>query len=333
MNGNIVLITGGTGSFGSTMVPHLLRDGAAEVRIFSRDELKQHEMRQNLRDVPVRFYVGDVRDRDSVDIAMRGVTQVFHAAALKQVPSCEFFPEEAVKTNVLGSQNILRSALASRTVEGVVLLSTDKAVLPINAMGMTKALMEKMGSAFAREYPKGPVVSTVRYGNVMMSRGSVIPLFMDQIRSGLPLSITDPEMTRFLMPLADAVSLVQHALTNASTGDLFVKKASAATIRDLAVGVSTAMGIPEYPIRIIGIRHSEKQYETLSTSEELSRSDDQGEFLRIASDMRGLDYEKYFAEGRHSKPIPDYTSHSTSRLRVKEVVQLLTSNAEFSKAV
>jgi UDP-N-acetylglucosamine 4,6-dehydratase/5-epimerase len=333
MNQDIVLITGGTGSFGSTMIPNLLSAGAEEVRIFSRDELKQHEMRQKLGTLPVRFYVGDVRDRASVDVAMRGVHKVFHAAALKQVPSCEFFPEEAVKTNVLGSQNVLQSAL-QHGIQSVVLLSTDKAVLPINVMGMTKALMEKLGSAFARAHPDGPTISTVRYGNVMMSRGSVIPLFMEQVRTGKALSITDPDMTRFLMPLADAVSLVEHALEHATSGDLFVKKAPAASIRDLAAGVARALGVPDHPINVIGTRHSEKLYETLATTEELGRSHDQGAFLRMPSDMRGLDYEKYFEEGRNAKEfLSDYTSHSTERLTVDQVTELLQANREFTKAL
>lgn len=333
MRASKILITGGTGSFGSSMIPRLMELGAGEVRIFSRDELKQHEMRQRLTGLPVNFYIGDVRSRDSLDVAMRGVDYVFHAAALKQVPSCEFFPDEAVKTNVTGSQNVLLAALQAG-VKSVVLLSTDKAVMPINAMGMSKALMEKLGSAFARAYPDGPVVSSVRYGNVMMSRGSVIPLFVEQIRAGQPLTLTDPEMTRFLMPLVDAVALVEHAFTNAETGDLFVKKAPASTVSDLATGVAVALGVPDHPIRLIGTRHSEKLFETLATREELFRSTDQGAFLRVSSDMRTLDYDKYFDAGdAFSVEVGDYTSHSTERLDVDGVVRLLQSDNNFQKLV
>ena len=328
----VVLITGGTGSFGSTVIPRLAEAGAKEIRVFSRDELKQHEMRQRMSGMPVKFYVGDIRDPDALALVMRGVDHVFHAAALKQVPSCEFFPEEAVKTNVTGSHNVLQAALHAG-VSNVVLLSTDKAVLPINAMGMTKALMEKLGTAFARTHPDGPVVSTVRYGNVMMSRGSVIPLFVDQFRKGKPFTVTDPQMTRFLMPLADAVALVEHAFEHAETGDLFVKKAPAATVADLASAVAIALGAPDHPIQMIGTRHSEKLYETLATNEELQRSHDQGAFLRVGSDMRDLDYEKYFEEGTRSMGKEDYTSHNTERLDVAATVALLHANAEFHKLI
>jgi UDP-glucose 4-epimerase len=327
--GATVLITGGTGSFGSTMVPTLVRCGVGEIRVFSRDELKQHEMRQRTRGLPLRFYVGDVRDGDALGVAMKGVDHVFHAAALKQVPSCEFFPEEAVKTNVIGSQNVLRAALAAR-VGSVVLLSTDKAVLPINAMGMSKALMEKLGQAFARAHPEGPVVATVRYGNVMMSRGSVIPLFVEQIRAGRPITVTDPSMTRFLMPLADAVSLVLHAFEHAQTGDLFVRKAPAATVADLAAAVAGAMGVPDHPVQVIGTRHAEKLFETLATRDELARSTDMGAEYRIPSDMRDLNYDVYFDVGGELSPgLTDYTSHSTRRLDVSGTVGLLRANAEF----
>jgi UDP-N-acetylglucosamine 4,6-dehydratase/5-epimerase len=332
LRGSVVLITGGTGSFGSTVIPRLVEAGVKEVRVFSRDELKQHEMRIRMSDLPVRFYIGDVRDPSSLDVGMRGVNYVFHAAALKQVPSCEFFPEEAVKTNVIGSHNVLQSALANG-VHSVVLLSTDKAVLPINAMGMSKALMEKLGTAFARANPDGPVVSSVRYGNVMMSRGSVIPLFVDQFRQGKPFTLTDPAMTRFLMPLADAVSLVEHAFHSAETGDLFVKKAPAATMDVLAKAVGAVLGSPEHPTMKIGTRHSEKLYETLATNEELQRSHDQGAYLRVASDMRGLDYEKYFEQGVPLSATEDYTSHNTDRLDVNEAAELLMTNAEFNKLV
>jgi UDP-N-acetylglucosamine 4,6-dehydratase/5-epimerase len=330
--GSTVLITGGTGSFGSTVIPRLAEAGVREVRVFSRDELKQHEMRQRMNTLPVRYYIGDVRDPASLDVAMRAVDFVFHAAALKQVPSCEFFPEEAVKTNITGSHNVLQSALTN-DVQSVVLLSTDKAVLPINAMGMTKALMEKLGTAFARTHPDGPVVSSVRYGNVMMSRGSVIPLFIEQFRQGKPFTITDPAMTRFLMPLTDAVSLVEHAFQSAQTGDLFVKKAPAATMADLALAVGAVLGAPDHPVMHIGTRHSEKLYETLASNEELQRSQDQGDFMRVASDMRGLNYEKYFDEGMPLSATDDYTSHNTDRLDVAATVALLESNEEFAKLV
>jgi UDP-N-acetylglucosamine 4,6-dehydratase/5-epimerase len=331
MHNKRILITGGTGSFGSTMLAHLSQAGAAEVRVFSRDELKQHEMRLSLTTEPARFYLGDVRDESSLDVAMAGVDYVFHAAALKQVPSCEFFPAEAVKTNVLGSSNVLSSALR-HGVQSVVMLSTDKAVFPVNAMGMTKSLMEKLGMAFARANPNGPVVSTVRYGNVMMSRGSVIPLFIDQFRQGKPFTVTNPDMTRFLMPLVDAVDLVKHALVSAETGDLFVQKAPASTVADLALAVATAMGNADHPCSTIGTRHSEKLYETLASSEELGRSEDQGRYYRVRSDMRGLDYEKYFDVGNPETPVDDYTSHSTDRLSVNAAIDLLLSNAEFQKA-
>jgi UDP-N-acetylglucosamine 4,6-dehydratase/5-epimerase len=332
LNGKRILITGGTGSFGSTMAKSLCSKEAKEVRILSRDELKQHEMRIGMNGQPVSFYLGDVRDERSLDVAMAGVDYVFHAAALKQVPSCEFFPEEAVKTNVLGSANVLNSALR-HGVKSVVLLSTDKAVFPVNAMGMTKSLMEKLGTAFARSNPTGPVVSTVRYGNVMMSRGSVIPLFIDQFRSGIPFTLTNPDMTRFLMPLIDAVDLVTHALASAEPGDLFVQKAPASTVRDLASAVAMALGEPDYPCSIMGTRHSEKLFETLASAEELARSEDQGRYFRVRSDMRGLDYEKYFDEGNPELQLDDYTSHSTTRLTVDGVAALLNENAEFTKLV
>jgi UDP-N-acetylglucosamine 4,6-dehydratase/5-epimerase len=326
-----VLITGGTGSFGVTMMRYLAAQGAAEVRVFSRDELKQDELRRSLAGEPASFYLGDVRDSRSLDIAMREVDYVFHAAALKQVPSCEFFPEEAVKTNVMGSANVLDSALRNG-VRSVVMLSTDKAVFPVNAMGMSKSLMEKLGTAFARANPSGPVVSCVRYGNVMMSRGSVIPLFIDQFRKGKPFTVTNPDMTRFLMPLVDAVDLVEHALLSAQTGDLFVQKAPASTVADLAAAVAVALGNADHPAVTIGTRHSEKLYETLASSEELGRSEDQGRYFRVRSDMRGLEYEKYFDVGNPETPVDDYTSHSTDRLSVQDAVDLLLSNAEFQKA-
>ena len=328
--GSVVLVTGGTGSFGSTMVHHLLDSGADEVRVFSQDELKQHEMRGRINDARVRFIIGDVRDAASVDQAMRGVNLVFHAAALKQVPSCEFFPMQAVQTNILGSSNVIEAAHRNG-VSSVVCLGTDKAVQPVNAMGMTKALMEKTAQAFVRSNPSSETrISTVRYGNVMCSRGSVIPLFVDQARQDKPLTITDPEMTRFLMSLDEAVELVDHAFTMARPGDLFVRKAPACTLETLAKAVARALGVPER-IQIIGTRHGEKLYETLATREELHRSDDQGDYYRIGLDARDLNYEAYFDEGDRTDraSAEDYHSHNTRRLGVDEVVQLLESLPQF----
>lgn len=328
-----VLVTGGTGSFGSTMVRRLLDTDVREIRILSRDELKQHEMRQALGDPRVRFYLGDVRDQDSVHRATRGVDFVFHAAALKQVPSCEFFPLEAVRTNVLGSANVIEAANANG-VHSVVCLGTDKAAYPVNAMGMTKALMEKVAQAFARNNPTASTtVSTVRYGNVMMSRGSVIPLFVEQARAGRPLTVTDPKMTRFLMSLGDAVHLVEHAFEHARPGDLFIRKAPASTVADLARAVGEALGL-DAEIQVIGTRHGEKLYETLATREELARSEDQGDYFRVSVDARDLNYGEYFDEGdvRESE-IDDYHSHNTERLGVAQVVDLLQGLPDFRKLV
>ena len=327
--GSTVLVTGGTGSFGSTMVQRLLQGDVGEVRIFSRDELKQDDMRRRLQDERVRFYIGDVRDYESVDRATRGVDYVFHAAALKQVPSCEFFPLEAVKTNILGSANVIEASNAN-DVQSLVCLGTDKAAYPVNAMGMSKAMMEKVAQAFARNNPTArTVVSTVRYGNVMMSRGSVIPLFVEQIRAGKPLTVTDPEMTRFLMSLDDAVSLVDHAFSHAVAGDLFIRKAPASTIRDLALAVGRAMGV-EPEIKVIGTRHGEKLYETLATQEELARSQDQGDYFRVAVDARDLNYGQFFDEGdKRAALMPDYHSHNTQRLDVDGTLDLLMSLPAF----
>ena len=319
----VVLVTGGTGSFGSTMVRRLLREGTEEVRVLSRDELKQHEMRVAIDDDRVNFIIGDVRDRLSVDEATRGVDLIFHAAALKQVPSCEFFPMQAVPTNVQGSSNVIEAANANG-VKSVVCLGTDKAVQPVNAMGMTKALMEKTAQAFARNNPDSDTtVSTVRYGNVMCSRGSVIPLFVQQIGAGKPLTLTDPEMTRFLMSLDDAVLLVEHAFASAKSGDLFVRKAPACTVGVLATAISEAMDT-QPNIEIIGTRHGEKLYETLATREELARAEDQGSFYRVPVDARDLNYSDYFDEGDVTeRPADDYHSHNTQRLNVEEVKELL----------
>lgn len=318
-----VLVTGGTGSFGSTMVRRLLDTDVREVRVLSRDELKQHEMRNALNDARVRFYLGDVRDYDSVERATRGVDFVFHAAALKQVPSCEFFPLEAVRTNVLGSANVIEAS-NTNGVNKVVCLGTDKAVYPVNAMGLSKAMMEKTAQAFARNNPTAEtVVSTVRYGNVMCSRGSVIPLFVDQLRAGRPLTVTDPQMTRFLLSLDEAVHLVEHAFEHARPGDIFVRKAPASTVHDLALAVAELVGV-EPRIDVIGTRHGEKLYETLATREELSRSEDQSDYYRVPVDARDLNYSEYFDEGSIAESaLDDYHSHNTVRLDVSGVKALL----------
>jgi UDP-glucose 4-epimerase len=328
-----VLVTGGTGSFGSTMVRRLLETGVRQVRVLSRDELKQDDLRRTLDDPRVRFYLGDVRDQDSVHRATRGVDFVFHAAALKQVPSCEFFPLEAVRTNILGSANVIEAADANG-VHSVVCLGTDKAAYPVNAMGMSKALMEKVAQAFARNNPTAKtIVSTVRYGNVMMSRGSVIPLFMEQVRRGLPMTVTDPLMTRFLMSLDDAILLVEHAFEHARPGDLFIRKAPASTIGDLARAVARLLD-SEPDLKVIGTRHGEKLYETLATREELVRSEDQGDYYRVAVDARDLNYGEYFDEGDPREAhVDDYHSHNTERLDACQVVELLRGLPDFRRLV
>lgn len=332
VSGATVLVTGGTGSFGSTMVRRLLASDVGEVRILSRDELKQDDLRRALGDARVRFYLGDVRDYDSVHRASRGVDHVFHAAALKQVPSCEFFPLEAVKTNVLGSANVIEASNANE-VATVVCLGTDKAAYPVNAMGMSKAMMEKVAQAFARNNPTAATtVSTVRYGNVMMSRGSVIPMFVEQARAGRPMTVTDPGMTRFLLSLDEAVHLVEHAFDQARPGDLFIRKAPACTIETLAQAVAQLLGV-EADIEVIGTRHGEKLYETLATREELSRAEDQAEYLRVAVDARDLNYREYVEEGKVAAPTEDYHSHNTDRLGVDEVVDLLLSIRELADLV
>ena len=325
-----VLITGGTGSFGKTMLKDLLEKGIGEVRILSRDEEKQDALRNQLRDERVRYYVGDIRDRGAVDRCMRGVDAVFHAAALKQVPSCEFFPHEAVLTNVQGSENVIRSAIHAN-VKSVVCLSTDKAVFPVNAMGMTKALMEKTAQAAARELGLNAVtkISAVRYGNVMYSRGSAIPLFVRQIKSGLPITVTEPSMTRFLMPLRDSVSLVHHAFENANQGDLFIKKAPASTIEILIQALKELFDVPEHPVEVIGWRHAEKLYETLASAQELGNSEDMGGYYRIVLDMRDLNYRPYFVEGEmETVQREDYHSHNTQQLDVAGVKELLLTLPE-----
>jgi UDP-glucose 4-epimerase len=329
ISGSAVVITGGTGSFGSTMAKHLLGRDVGEIRIFSRDEAKQDAMRHAINDNRVRFFIGDTRDVDSVNGVVRGADLIFHAAALKQVPSAEFFPLEAVKTNINGSANVLRSAIANE-VKGVVCLSTDKAVYPINAMGMTKALMEKTAQAFARDsIDSGTTISVTRYGNVMYSRGSVIPLFISQIRSGNPITITDPTMTRFLMSLAESVDLVEYAFENAETGDLFVRKAPASTIEILAKALTDMFGGSENQIKTIGFRHGEKLFESLLSTEERAKAEDLGDYFRVPLDTRDLNYSEYFEEGEQRKPDLDaYTSHNTERLNVEGVKKLLMTIPE-----
>lgn len=325
-----VLITGGTGSFGRTMLYELLRVGVSELRVLSRDEEKQDTLRNEIRDRRVRFYIGDIRDRRSVERAMTGVECVFHAAALKQVPSCEFFPLEAVRTNILGSENVIRAAVDAG-VRRLVCLSTDKAVAPINAMGISKAMMEKLAQSVAREI--GPdartIISVVRYGNVLYSRGSVVPLLVRQIKSGTPLTVTEPTMTRFLMPLRDSVALVRHALENANQGDLFIRKAPASTIEDLVDAVRELFGVPGYPVEFVGWRHGEKLYETLATAQELANAEDMGDYYRIRMDDRDLNYSQYFSEGDHTtREMRDFHSHNAPRLDVNGVKKLLLSLPE-----
>jgi len=322
-----VLITGGTGSFGKTMLRALLSDGIGEIRILSRDEEKQDALRNELRDSRVRYHIGDVRDRDSVDRAMKGVQACFHAAALKQVPSCEFFPLEAVRTNILGSENVIRSAI-EHGIDSLVCLSTDKAVMPINAMGMSKALMEKLVQSRAREIgPEHPTtLSSVRYGNVMYSRGSVIPLFVRQITTGRAITVTEPEMTRFLLPLRDSVALVRFAFEHARQGDVFIKKAAASTIGDLVEALKQLFGVPNHPVEEIGWRHAEKLYETLASAEELGSAEDMGEYFRLKIDERDLNYPAYFSEGElNATKAEDYHSHNTERLDVEAIKDLLLS--------
>jgi UDP-glucose 4-epimerase len=329
LDGAIVTITGGTGSFGSTMANFLLSRDVAEVRIFSRDEAKQDAMRHSLGDARARFYIGDTRDSDSVERAIRGSNLVFHAAALKQVPSAEFFPLEAVKTNINGSANVLRASVENE-VSSVVCLSTDKAVYPINAMGMSKALMEKTAMAFARDYKDSKTtISVTRYGNVMYSRGSVIPLFISQIRAGKPVTITDPTMTRFLMSLAESVDLVNYAFDSAQTGDLFVRKAPASTIEVLAEALIQMFGDKSSSISKIGFRHGEKLYESLLSVEERAKAEDIGNYFRVPLDARDLNYSVFFEEGeQRPKELEPYTSHNTTRLDIIGVKQLLLTIPE-----
>ncbi len=327
--GKTLLITGGTGSFGNTVLRKFLDSDIGEIRIFSRDEKKQDDMRKRLASAKVKFYIGDVRNPASIKPAMQGVDYVFHAAALKQVPSCEFFPMEAVRTNVLGTDNVITAAVDAG-VKRVVCLSTDKAAYPINAMGISKAIMEKVTLAAARTAcNSGTVLCCTRYGNVMASRGSVIPLFIEQIRAGKPITITNPGMTRYLMSLDEAVALVVFAFENAAPGDLFVQKSPAATIADLAAAVQRLFG--DTGIHTIGSRHGEKLYETLLTSEERLHSEDLGGYFRVGADNRDLNYDKYFAQGSADTEPEAYTSHNTQRLDVNGVIEKLLSLSYIQK--
>ncbi len=322
-SGKVLLITGGTGSFGNAVLRRFLKTNVAQVRVFSRDEKKQDEMRHQYRDDKLRFFIGDIRDPRSIRDAMEGADYVFHAAALKQVPSCEFFPMEAVRTNVIGADNMMTAAIQAG-VKNVVVLSTDKAAYPVNSMGMTKGLMEKVTIARSRvAADKGTTLCVTRYGNVMASRGSVIPLFVEQIREGQPLTVTDPGMTRFMMSLDDAVDLVVYAFSHARPGDLFVHKAHAATIGTLAEAVKRVFGA-DNPIRVIGTRHGEKLYETLLTREEMVRAIDEGGYFHVPADGRDLNYAKYFSEGQSRlAELQDYHSHNVPRLSVEEMVEVL----------
>lgn len=319
----ILLVTGGTGSFGNAVLSRFIKSDLKEIRIFSRDEKKQDDMRKKYNEPKIKFYIGDVRDRDSVDSVMKGVDFVFHAAALKQVPSCEFFPIQAVKTNILGSNNVMEAAINNK-VKKVIILSTDKSVYPINAMGMSKAMMELVMVAKAREVADGGTVFCgTRYGNVMASRGSVIPLFIDQIKQGKPITITDPNMTRFMMTLDDAVDLVLYAFKHGNQGDRFVQKAPASTIKDLAQALKELYKV-DNEIKIIGTRHGEKLYESLVNREEMVTAEDMGDYYRIPADHRDLNYNSFFSEGDDSiSKVTEYTSHNTTRLDVEGTKELL----------
>jgi UDP-N-acetylglucosamine 4,6-dehydratase/5-epimerase len=326
--GKTMLITGGTGSFGGYFVSYLLDKGFKEIRVFSRDELKQEEMRLRLQNSLIKFHIGDVRDRDSVDDVMAGVDYVFHAAALKQVPTCEFFPMQATQTNVIGSQNVINSAI-SHGVSKVVSLSTDKAVYPVNALGITKALMEKVVQSTSRKLSEGKtVLSLVRYGNVLFSRGSVIPLFLKQIREKKAITVTEPEMTRFLLPLKEAIHLVGFALKNGRQGDIFVRNAPSATIGDLAQALKNIFS-SDSEIKTMGMRHGEKLHETLASKDELLRSEDMGDYLRLSMDDRDLNYNKYLSEGdKKVIQTEDYTSQNTTRLTISEMEEMLLTQPE-----
>jgi len=322
LDNKILLITGGTGSFGNAVLRRVLDSDIAEIRIFSRDEKKQDDMRKKYNNLKLKFYIGDVRDYGSVLSATRGVDYVFHAAALKQVPSCEFHPLQATKTNVIGTENVLEAAIVSG-VERVICLSTDKAVYPINAMGISKALMEKVAVAKSRNSGSTKICIT-RYGNVMASRGSVIPLFVEQMRAGKAVTVTDPNMTRFMMTLDDAVDLVLYAFENGAPGDIFVQKAPAATIETLAYALTDLMGKPDHPVNIIGTRHGEKLYEALLSREEMAEAGDLGGYYRVPPDLRDLNYGKFVEEGEEKiSHAEDYNSHNTERLNVEGMKSLL----------
>ena len=331
MNGATVAITGGTGSFGSRMTRHLLDRGVGAIHILSRDEAKQDEMRRTFADDRLKFFLGDVRDPASIERSLTNVEFIFHAAALKQVPSCEFFPEQAVKTNVIGSNNVIEAAGRAGAAT-VVCLSTDKAVYPVNAMGMTKALMEKTAQAYARNNPDSKTVVTItRYGNVMYSRGSVIPHFVSQIAAGRPLTITEPHMTRFLMSLSESVDLVEHAFTHAMPGDLFVRRAPACTVQVLATAVAQVMGVADLTTETIGTRHGEKLHETLLSREEMANAQSETDYFRVPLDVRSLDYQPYFDEGeREVAQTSDYTSENTERLTVEQTVSKLLELPEMA---
>lgn len=328
-----LLITGGTGSFGNAVLRRFLQSDLREIRIFSRDEKKQDDMRKRYGSAKLKFYIGDVRDYESVLNASRGVDYIFHAAALKQVPSCEFHPMEAVKTNVIGTDNVLEAAIQNG-VRRVVCLSTDKAVYPINAMGISKAMMEKVMVAKSRNLEgTETVICGTRYGNVMASRGSVIPLFIDQIYAGRPLTITDPNMTRFMMTLADAVDLVLYAFEHGNNGDLFVQKAPAATVETLAKALTRMLGKPEHPIQVIGTRHGEKLFEALLSREEMACADDMGEYFRVPPDLRDLNYTKFVEQGEERiSRSEDYNSHNTERLDIVGMEKLLLK-LDFMRAI
>lgn len=321
----VLMITGGTGSFGNTVLNRFLNTAVREIIVFSRDEKKQEDMRIALNNPKVKFHIGDVRDYNSINQAMAGVDYVFHASALKQVPSCEFYPMEAVRTNIIGTDNVLSAAVANN-VKRLILLSTDKAVYPINSMGISKAMAEKVLIAKARTVREGgTVLCATRYGNVMASRGSVIPLFVEKLKAGLPLTVTDPNMTRFLMSLEESVDLVLHAFENGNQGDIFVQKAPASTIEDLAQAIKELFN-SDVAVKIIGARHGEKLYESLVSREEMANADDMGRYYRIAADNRDLNYDKFILEGRlEVNDVDDYTSHNTNRLSVNQIKELLLS--------
>jgi len=331
--GKVLLITGGTGSFGNAVLNRFLDTGIAEIRIFSRDEKKQDDMRKKYHHSKLKFYIGDVRDYSSVLNATRGVDFIFHAAALKQVPSCEFHPMEAVKTNILGTDNLLEAAIQNG-VRRVVCLSTDKAAYPINAMGISKAMMEKVMVAKSRGLDDNKtVICGTRYGNVMASRGSVIPLFVDQVKAGKPITITDPAMTRFMMTLEDAVDLVLYAFEHGKNGDMFVQKAPAATIETLVESLLSILDAPKHPVNVIGTRHGEKLYETLLSREEMAAATDLGGYYRIPPDLRDLNYNKFVEEGEEKiSQLDDYNSHNTERLDKNEMKRLLMK-LEFMRAI